>query len=65
MINGQWDKYHLAPMGEETNLSMQGQWKEQTIQELEAAVQNVASLHGDIKSERKENLWNEGQAFIQ
>lgn len=52
-------------MGEETNLPMQGQWKEQTIQELEAAVQNVASLHRDIKSERKENLWNEGQAFIQ
>lgn len=50
---------------EKRNLPMQGQRKEQAIQDLEAAVQNVASLHRDVKSEGKENLWNERQAFIQ
>lgn len=52
-------------MGEETNPSLWGQWKERVIQDLEAAVQNVASLHRIIKSGGKENLWNEGHAFNQ
>ena len=52
-------------MGEETNLSLQGQWKERAMQDREAAVQNVASLHRIIKSGGNENLWNKGHVFIQ
>lgn len=50
MINGQWDKYHLTPMGEEANLSLQGLWKEWAVQGLEAADKSVVSLHQISKS---------------
>ena len=43
-------------MGEETNLSVQSQWKERAIQDLEAAVQNVASKHWITKSGGKKKL---------